>query len=42
MLKNYELQNHGSLNPAHFSKPVALKEFTKAYIVTHDDAELAN
>lgn len=41
-LKAFELQSHRQLNPVHFSKPVALKEFTKAYIVTHDDAELAN
>jgi hypothetical protein len=30
------------LHKEYKDKPLALKEFSKAYIVSHDDAELAN
>ena len=41
-LKNFEDEEIGPLKKEYFSKPLALKEFTKAYIANHDDAELAN
>lgn len=41
-LKSFENETIDSVKPEHYSRPIALKEFTKAYIVSHDDAELAN
>lgn len=42
ILKNYENEEHEPLKQEYFSKPIAIKEFTKAFIANHDDAELAN
>lgn len=41
-LRNYQSEDSEPLEDEYYNKPLALKEFTKAFIVSHDDAELAN
>lgn len=41
-LKNYENEQDEPIDQVHYSRPLALKEFVKAYIINHDDSELAN